>query len=263
MTEKQFGIAGTVLVHNVLILILLFSLIRMPEPLPSEGGLIINFGDVPVAGGISEPDQNNAPAMQEDRKQAETDPDDGLMTQDFEEAPVIKKPAEKKQTEQKKPEPKPVEKPVEKTPKPVEKPKTVNTKALYSNRGQSASEKGSNEGLYTGKGNQGDPAGSPDSDNYSKGLGGSGMAFSLAGRLPVHLQKPEFSIQKEGLVVVEIVVDRTGRVTSATPGVKGSTLVDNTLYAAAKKAAMESKFNLKEDAPERQAGTITYHFKLQ
>jgi hypothetical protein len=40
-------------------------------------------------------------------------------------------------------------------------------------------------------------------------------------------------------------------------------LVDNTLYAAAKKAALESKFNLKNDAPERQVGTITYHFKLQ
>ena len=109
----------------------------------------------------------------------------------------------------------------------------------------------------------GDPTGSTESDNYSKGLGGSGIGFNLNGRNPIHLQKPEFNIQKDGIVVVEITVDRTGKVISATPGVKGSTLVDNTLYAAAKKAALESKFNLKNDSPERQIGTITYHFKLQ
>ena len=109
----------------------------------------------------------------------------------------------------------------------------------------------------------GDPTGSPESDNYSKGLGGGGIAFDLNGRSPLFLQKPEFNIQKEGIVKVEITVDRTGKVISATPGVKGSTLVDNTLWAAAKKAALESKFNLKNDAPERQVGTITYHFMLE
>jgi outer membrane biosynthesis protein TonB len=77
------------------------------------------------------------------------------------------------------------------------------------------------------------------------------------------MQKPEFSIQKEGIVVVEIRVDRTGKVISATPGMKGSTILDNTLYAAAKKAALESKFNLKSDAPDLQIGKIIYHFKLE
>ena len=70
--------------------------------------------------------------------------------------------------------------------------------------------------------------------------------MNLNGRSPLHLQKPEFNVLKEGIVVVEITVDRSGKVISATPGVKGSTIVDNTLYAAAKKAALESKFNLKE-----------------
>ncbi len=64
----------------------------------------------------------------------------------------------------------------------------------------------------------------------------------------INLKKPEFNIQKEGIVVVEITVDRNGKVISATPGAKGSTLVDNTLYAAAKKAALESAFNVKSDA---------------
>jgi TonB family protein len=77
------------------------------------------------------------------------------------------------------------------------------------------------------------------------------------------LPKPAFNVQKDGIVVVEVTVDRSGKVISATPGVKGSTLVDNTLYASAKKAALESRFNVKNDAAERQIGTITYHFKLE
>jgi colicin import membrane protein len=109
----------------------------------------------------------------------------------------------------------------------------------------------------------GNPTGSPESDNYSKGLGGSGILFTLDGRSPVHLQKPEFKILKEGIVVVEITVDRNGQVINATPGKQGSTIADKTLYAAAKKAALESKFNLKSDARDLQVGKITYHFKLQ
>ena len=77
------------------------------------------------------------------------------------------------------------------------------------------------------------------------------------------ISKPEFSVQKEGIVVVEITVDKTGKVVAAKPGAKGSTIVDNTLYAAAKKAALGSKFNLKNDAPDLQVGNLIYHFKLQ
>jgi TonB family protein len=79
----------------------------------------------------------------------------------------------------------------------------------------------------------------------------------------LNLQKPEFNIQKEGIVKVSITVDRSGKVINATPGVKGSTQLDKTLLAAAKKAALESKFKPKNDAQEKQVGIITYHFKLQ
>ncbi len=55
----------------------------------------------------------------------------------------------------------------------------------------------------------GDPTGTTESDNYSKGLGGgAALSSNLNGRNPVHLQKPEFNIQKEGIVVVEISVNR-------------------------------------------------------
>jgi colicin import membrane protein len=263
MTDKQYGIAGTVIIHSILILLLLFSFLSLPKPAPPEGGLLINFGDVLSAGGPTEPQLNNTPAPkpQEAEKQPTPEKKEGIMTQDFEKAAALPKTPEKKKTE--KPKPKPVEKKVTPAEKPVEKAPVVNTKALYSNKGQSTTEKGSSEGIYKGQGNMGDPNGTPESDNYSQGLGGSGITPNLSGRKPVYMKEPEFNIQKEGIVVVEISVDRSGKVVSASPGAKGSTLVDNTLYAAAKKAALESKFNVKNDATERQIGTISYHFKLQ
>jgi colicin import membrane protein len=267
MTEKQYGIVGTFILHSVILLILIFTFINLSKPTPSEGGILINFGDVESAGGPTEPALNNqqtavAPASQVQPAEAE----EGMLTQDFEEAPVIKKPAVTKKTEPKKTVTKPVTKPVQTIIPPAPKAPTVNKKALYSNQGisgKSTTESGSSEGIYKGSGNMGSPTGSPESDNYSKGLGGSGIVPNLNGRNPLHLQKPEFNILKEGSVVVEITVDRSGKVISAAPGAKGSTIVDNTLYAAAKKAALASKFNMKNDAADRQVGTITYHFKLQ
>lgn len=267
MTERQYGIVGSVILHSIMLLILIFSYISLSKPSPSEGGILINFGDVASAGGPAEPALNNQPAQEAAASAAQPDnAEEGLLTQDVEEAPAVKKPVEEKKSESKKNVTKPSAKPAAQKTQTAPPTPTVNKKALYSSKGatgQSSSETGTSEGIYKGPGNMGDPNGSPESDNYSKGLGGSGVAFNLNGRNPINLAKPEFKILKEGAVVVEITVDRSGKVIAATPGVKGSTIVDNTLYAAAKKAALESTFNLKNDAPERQVGTITYHFKLQ
>ncbi|MDE5574232.1 MAG: energy transducer TonB, partial [Bacteroidales bacterium] len=59
---------------------------------------------------------------------------------------------------------------------------------------------------------------------------------------------------------VRIYVDRSGRVTRAVAGVKGSTTMDGNLWKTAEKAALQSKFVPKENAPDEQVGTITYRF---
>ena len=82
---------------------------------------------------------------------------------------------------------------------------------------------------------------------------------SVVGTLP----KPAYSVQKGGTVVVDILVDRHGNVTSAVPGGTGTTVSDKTLWEAARKAALNTQFNVKADAPAQQAGTITYIFRLQ
>ena len=59
-----------------------------------------------------------------------------------------------------------------------------------------------------------------------------------------------------------ITVDQYGKVTQAVPGADGTTVTDQTLWAAARKAAMESHFNQTND-PVPSQGTITYEFKLK
>lgn len=122
-----------------------------------------------------------------------------------------------------------------------------------------------NQGIAGGTGNQGVETGSVDEMNYGdgSGTGTRGISFDLAGRTPTKLPQPTYDIQEEGIVVVEVTVDRNGNVTQATAGVKGSTTLDEYFLRVAKEAAIATKFNTKTDAPVFQKGTITYHFILK
>lgn len=82
---------------------------------------------------------------------------------------------------------------------------------------------------------------------------------SVLGALP----RPDYTVQDEGIVVVDIWVDNYGNVTKAVPGAMGTTVSNQTLWAAARSAAMKAHFNQSADAPALQQGTITYIFKLK
>lgn len=82
---------------------------------------------------------------------------------------------------------------------------------------------------------------------------------SVNGTLP----RPSYPVQKSGKVVVKIWVDNYGNVQKAVPGVEGTTVSDNTLWQAARKAALGAHFNMSADAPPMQEGTITYIFNLR
>lgn len=86
----------------------------------------------------------------------------------------------------------------------------------------------------------------------------------LAGRNVVgSLPLPDYGVQKSGRVVVRILVDREGNVTDAIPGIEGTSVTDRSLWAAARKSALQAKFTANEKAPISQEGTITYIFRLQ
>jgi colicin import membrane protein len=152
------------------------------------------------------------------------------------------------------------------------KNRTKNALANSQNRGTSST----SEGITGGPGNQGDPNGSIDSKVRGTGSGlgtkgtgtGSGngdksVSYSLGGRGSLDIPKPRYDYQVEGIVVVEVSVDRLGNVVAANPGKAGSSTLNEDLLKVAKAAAMKAKFQVKQDAPVIQKGTITYNFILK
>lgn len=124
--------------------------------------------------------------------------------------------------------------------------------------------KSTSQGNTYGSGNQGSPDGTPGANQYGIGGGeGKGISYNLSGRNARSLPKPAFPGNEAGIVVVEVTVDKFGKVTKALPGVKGSNTVDPDLLEAARKAATAASFNTDQNAPAYQKGTITYHFILQ
>ncbi|MDP4208505.1 MAG: TonB family protein [Bacteroidota bacterium] len=271
------GFLCTLFVAGGLLLILLMILLHTPiPPFPESGGggtgngIEVNLGFADAGSGniqneASMPTKSASGAKAEDEK---------ILTQETEEAPSInsndKSKKHKKETVA----------PVQTQKKEAEKPQqVVNTKALY----PAHSSQASSNGDRTGKGDQGDPNGSLGAKAFGgqagkggsgggtgggvgKGTGtgsGTGVSFSLAGRTPQSLPHPEYRQQVEGNVVVEVTVDKDGRVTQAEPGKRGTTTTDGGLWDSARRAALQARFDRKPDAPAFQKGTITYRFRLQ
>ncbi|MBN2613251.1 MAG: hypothetical protein JXB00_16985 [Bacteroidales bacterium] len=269
MPVDKNGILGTVIFHAILLVMVLIFGFSTPLPLPGEQGILINFGTSNTGLGSIEPAMAE-PSRREETSQpsppAETQPsqfEEAVMTQDFEEAPSVpaKKETNKKKTEPVKETIKPVEQPKAEE-KPVEQPRRPDPRALYTGKNVSSQSTGS-EGDTKSGGNQGSPEGDVDSPSRVGGPTGGGVGYSLEGRGKVYLPEPSLNYQRQGIVVVEILVDRNGNVVSAREGVKGSTTADVTLLKLAREAALKSKFSSKDDAPVHQKGTITYHFTLR
>jgi colicin import membrane protein len=254
------------LFHGIILVIVIFFGFIVPDPPPEEEGILINFGTDETGLGEEEPMYSEIPESAPPPPQEASAPVEStgeILSQDFEEAPVVKA---EKVVEQKKV----VEVPAEEVsaesqetpPPPVEEPPKLDERALYRGRANTDQASGS-EGITGGDGNQGSIAGSPDSDNYLDGLGGRGIDFSLAGRNPVSLPKPEYNVQEAGKVVVKIRVNREGVVTYAEAGAQGTNTLNKELLEAARKAALKARFNRSPDAAFTQQGTSTYHFVLQ
>jgi TonB family protein len=238
--------------------------------LPGEKGILINFGDSRTGFGSSEPAMAE-PVRKDEAEQPvppvetqEVEAEKNIMTQDHEEAPslpVKKEPDRKKKEETVK---EPLKSPDQiKKEEPVEEPRKADPRALYTGKNVSSQSSGS-EGDKEPGGNQGSPEGDVNAQSRIGGpVGGNGPGFNLEGRDGVYVPDPALNYQRQGVVVVEILVDRNGKVVSAREGVKGSTTMDVTLLRLAREAALKSRFTSKADAPVHQKGTITYHFTIR
>ncbi|MCU0472189.1 MAG: hypothetical protein MUC93_02325 [Bacteroidales bacterium] len=284
-SQSGKGIVGTIIIHlTVLAVLFIFGFSVPPRPEPEEG-ILVNFGFDETGAGLIEP---SAPAVQEETSpplpsqsalNAEEDP---LLTQNTEDAPEVNKvdpEAEKKRLEEIETEKirraeleaeriRKEQEEIER--KRIEAEQKRQTDIMNRTRDALANSKNAGttstgEGITGGAGNQGSPTGSVDSQNrgVGSGLGDKGISYDLQGRGFQKLPLPKYDYQGEGKVVVEVSVDRSGKVIQAIPGIRGSNTLDEYLLRVAKDAAMEAQFEVKSDAPLVQKGTITYNFVLK
>lgn len=100
--------------------------------------------------------------------------------------------------------------------------------------------------------------------NSKVGLSSGEPNARLKGRNVLgYLPKPKYNKMEEGIVVVRIWVNQSGKVEKAMAGAKGTTITDASIWAAARTAAMKTNFSTNAHAPALQEGTITYIFKLK
>ncbi len=296
--EHKNGLIGTVIFHTVLIILLILMGFFTPLPLPGEEGILVNFGDTETGLGDIEPSplvesqEPTATAVQEEVSAAEPTPPvkepskpakEEVMTQDFEQTAALEATRKKREEERQKQleaerqrqaeiERQRVEAEIRR--KQEEEKRRIaeienRTKGAFGTpaggTGGTGSGSGTSQGVSYPGGNQGSPTGDPNSGNYGtggrgSGTSGTGISYSLAGRNATSTPKPNYPGREEGTVVVKITVDQNGKVTQAEPGQRGTTTMNPDLLDAAKRAAMQARFNVATDAPAYQTGTITYRF---
>ncbi|MDE1191515.1 MAG: hypothetical protein PW786_05200 [Arachidicoccus sp.] len=122
-----------------------------------------------------------------------------------------------------------------------------------------------NQGIAGGNGDQGKLNGNPNSDNYNGngGTGTSGISIrsGLSNRRFVGGRTFEDKFNENAKVAVDIIVNASGQVTSASINPRGTTTTNSNILNIAKRKAREIKFN-KSDI-QAQTGTIVFNFKLK
>ena len=257
--NKRTGLIGTIIFHGLLLILFIFCGLTYLEPPPEEEGITINFGTSDQGMGDVQPREETAAAQEEQPQEEEvreaiptptpSQATEEVVTQSIEEAPKV--------SNAKKPEPvKEKEEPKEEPPQPSEALRNALNK-FKNNPGKPA-----NEGETGQPGDQGRTDGDVNSRNREGGGSGAGFTFNLAGRKITTPPKISDDSQDEGKVVVDIVVDKYGRVVRAVPGGRGSTTTSPILYRKAKEAAMQTTFSVQNDGPVEQKGQMTFIFIL-
>lgn len=287
--KKSFFL--TTVLHVVIIFLLFYLGLNHLDPQP-EAGIAVNFGNVETGSGNKQPDQLVKTSPKETEPEVTSSPpeveqevseiQDEVITQDNTKAPVIDKKPKKKEVKkvdrpkksvskeivERKPEDKkPVEKKVEvKKPDPKPDKSTLDILDSFKNGPQTeGTASNGSEGNDKTAGDKGNPNGNPYASTYygQPGPGGSGgVGYGLNGRGRPTNSKIVQNCNEAGRVVVKIVVDRSGKVIQATPGVKGTTNSAKCLLDPAKRTALTFRWKPDSNAPERQIGFVEVNFSL-
>ena len=102
----------------------------------------------------------------------------------------------------------------------------------------------------------------PDSIKNIVYTGESNIVYYLENRYHVSLPIPVYLAKRGGKIVMDIVVDRNGKVIQANPA-SGNKIRDEQILMYAQTAALRTLFNADPQAPVAQKGTIHYNFIAQ
>ena len=283
--KRKSAVLTTLVMAFILFLIFTLGLKYFDPPL--EYGIAINFGTSDVGSGDVQPteplkssssqeeviEENEIEEVQEVQPEAQPTaaPTEKVLTQDSEESIRIKKVEEAKRKaeeaeKQKKLETERIERArvaaVEKK-KAEEAAKRKKLDEMMGGLNNSSGTATGGEGNDNQAGDKGNPNGDPNASGYyGNGGDGSGGNYRLGNRKAVSKPTPTYDCEEEGKVVVSISVDKSGKVISAQPGIKGTTNSASCLLTRAKEAALKTRFNSDSNAPTKQVGSIIYNFSL-
>ncbi len=259
----------TIVFHAIVIALLFTLCFRTPLPLPGEAGVEVNLGmyaSAAMSQQVNETtnqqvEKTTNQQVEETSSQQEVENED--ITSEDEEIPSIEEEVIEEQNEEDEKTEEVVEEKIEeeKVEEIVEEKPVVNQRAIF--QVPKDQPKATSEGDGKGEGEQGTPNGLKDIDRYEgNGGSGGGPAYDLGGRGAKSISSPNKNFSEEGKVVVDIWVDKEGRVQRAEIG-KGTTTADSSMRESALQAARNSVFDKDDKAADLQKGTITYTFIIR
>lgn len=273
---------ATIVLHGVLLLLFLTVGFKIPvtPPPPEELGMEVNLGnsdqgfgtEQPLAPGDAAPEvaktSSPAPAhtpvsAQQPITTDESTPDDeNAVNVPTKKKIVVKTPPVNHEETKKK-----VDKPIITPTQPARKPLATMTRPGATGPGgnnQDAYNNSRNQGIAGGKGDQGKPNGNPNSDNYNgdggSGHGGVGIVRGFKGRAPISLPSFTDDFNENATILVDIKVDDSGQVISASYQPRGSTTTNQSMINIALRKVRGIKFP-KSSAFE-EVGTLRVNFKV-
>ncbi len=252
--DRLYGILAACAAYMLIAFLIIAISITVKRERPQDellaGGVLLEFGADEAGFGEEAPKPTPEPS-----KPQESEPEPQTKVTESELAVTATDSTATKKKEQTKEASTQNEKPKE---EPKKKP-SVNKNALFPGKSTSQG-KGEIEGESGTTGSLDGQEGGSGAGGTTSGIGNASLAGrSLVGALP----KPRYDVNSAGRVVVEVRVNNQGKVENATYRAQGSTTTNTALVRAAIDAAKMARFNIDEDAPLTQIGTISYDFKIE
>ncbi len=267
-SEKQSAIITSVITALLLLFLIIFGMTAVKNEI--DEGVMVSFGAEGFGEAMPSPPPTTSPEPTTTATATPTpQPEDPLLTQ---EDPSVAIDEEEKRKEQERNEQMAEERrKAEEERKRQEEERIAEEKRLEEQRirqekadaarkltGSAFQNKGDGSGNTSGASQQGNPAGLGKSPEGVTGLNGRSLVSNKG-----KLIEPPYSGSQQGRVVVDIVVDVNGVVTSATINVgKTVGITDETLRRQSLEAAKKNRFStVKGSAVAR--GTITFTYKIR